>query len=113
MEIDAIRDYCLAKPGVTEGMKWGEHLTFMVGGKMFAVFGMDQSPINASFKVSDEDFETMSDQEGMKPAPYFAKNIWIAVDDISRISENEWKRLLTNGYELIKEKLPEKVQENL
>ena len=113
MEIDRIRDYCLSMPGVTEGMKWGEHLTFMVGGKMFAVFGMDQSPINASFKVSDEDFATMSEREGMKPAPYFAKSIWIAVDDIGMISKNGWKTILTNGYELIKAKLPQKVLDNL
>lgn len=108
MELEEIREFCLEKPGVTEGMKWGEHLTFMVGGKIFAVFGMDQMPINASFKVSDDDFETMSETEGMKPAPYFAKNIWVAVDNIGRISENEWKRLLSAGYELVKAKLPTK-----
>ena len=113
MEIDDIREYCLSMPGTSEGMKWGEHLTFMVGGKIFSVFGMDQTPINASFKVSNEDFETMSEMDGMKPAPYFAKNIWIAVDDIGRISEIEWKRLLTEGYELVKAKLPQKIQDNL
>ena len=113
MEIDEIREHCLSKPGTTEGMKWGEHLTFMVGGKIFAVFGLDQAPVNASFQVSNEDFESMPEREGMKPAPFFAKNIWIAVDHIDRISDNEWKRILDQGYQIVKSKLPEKVQNSL
>ncbi len=113
MTLEEIRLHCLSFPGTTEGIKWGSILTFMVGGKLFAAFAVENTPLNASFKVSDEDFETMSEREGMKPAPYFAKNIWIAVDDIGRISEKEWKTILSNAYTLIKEKLPPKVQENL
>ncbi|MCP4460007.1 MAG: hypothetical protein GY816_18590 [Cytophagales bacterium] len=113
MEIDQLREYCLSMTGTTEGMKWGENLTFMVGGKIFAVFSLDTTPINASFQVSDEDFETMSERERMKPAPYFAKNIWICVENIGIVSDNEWKEILTNAYEIIKAKLPEKVRENL
>ena len=74
MEMDEIREYCLSLKGTTEGMKWGEHLCFMVGEKIYAVFGLDQTPVNASFKVSDEEFEEMALRVGMKPAPYFAKN---------------------------------------
>lgn len=94
-------------------MKWGEHLTFMVGEKMYAIFGLDQSPINASFKVSDEDFEHYAAREGMVPAPYLARAKWIAISDIGQLSENEWKKILSEAYEIIKQKLPKKVQENL
>ena len=113
MEIESIREYCLQKPGVTEGMKWGDHLTFMVAEKMFVIFGLDQTPINASFKVSDEDFELMQHQLGMKAAPYLARYKWIAIDDIGIIPESDCKRILDNSYELIKNKLPKKVQASI
>ncbi len=113
MGIEEIREYCLSLPGTTEGMKWGEHLTFMVGNKMYAIFGLDQTPVNASFKVSDEDFEEMSDLPGMKPAPYLARNKWIAIDDIGRLSDQKWKEILDQSYTIIRKKLPKKVQETL
>ncbi len=113
MGIEEIREYCLTLPGTTEGMKWGEHLTFMVGTKMYAIFGLDQTPINTSFKVSDEDFEEMSDSPGMKPAPYLARNKWIAIDDIGSLSDQKWKEILDKSYTIIRNKLPKKVQANL
>ncbi|MEQ9402781.1 MAG: MmcQ/YjbR family DNA-binding protein [Cyclobacteriaceae bacterium] len=113
MEIDELREFCLSLPGTTEGMKWGEHLTFMVGTKIYVVFGLDQSPVNASFKVSDEDFDSMSVLPGMKPAPYFAKNKWIAVDDIGHIHSEKWQKILRNAYALIRAKLSLKMQAEL
>lgn len=113
MEIEAIRDYCLQKPGVTEGMKWGDHLTFMVGEKMFAIFGLDQTPVTASFKVSDEGFEKMQHQLGMKAAPYLARYKWIAIEDIGIIPDNNWREILDESYQLVKQKLPKKIQESL
>lgn len=113
MGIEEIREYCLSLPGTTEGMKWGEHLTFMVGNRMYAIFGLDQTPINASFKVSDKEFEEMSDQPGMKPAPYLARNKWIAIDDIGGLGFEQWKKILKNAYTIIRNKLPKKIQENL
>ncbi len=113
MGIEEIRDHCLTLPGTTEGMKWGEHLAFMVGNKMYAIFGLDQTPINASFKVSDDDFEEMSGLPGMKPAPYLARNKWIAVDDIRFINDEKWKNILDKSYGIIRDKLPKKIRENL
>lgn len=113
MEIDELRTYCLSLPGTTEGMKWGEHLTFMVGEKMYAIFGLDQIPINASFKVSDEEFEEMSAQPGLKPAPYLARAKWIAIDDISLMGVEQWQKVLLNSYSIIKQKLPKKLQKEI
>lgn len=74
MGIEEIRTYCLSLPSTNEGIKWDKHLTSMVGTKMYAILSLDQTPTNASFKVSDEDFEKMSNLNGMKPAPYLARN---------------------------------------
>ena len=113
MEIDEIRMFCLSLPGTTEGMKWGDNLTFMVCEKMFAIFSLDATPINGSFKVSEEEFIKMSEYPNMKPAPYFAKNMWISIDDISLLNPDEWQRILKNAYSIIRAKLPKKVQQSL
>jgi predicted DNA-binding protein (MmcQ/YjbR family) len=54
MNIEEVQSLCKQLPGVTEDIKWGSDLCFSVGGKMFLVTGLNQSPITASFKVTDE-----------------------------------------------------------
>lgn len=59
MNIETIQSICRALPNVTEDIKWGHDLVFSIGGKMFCVVGLDQSPTSASFKVKEEEFEMM------------------------------------------------------
>jgi predicted DNA-binding protein (MmcQ/YjbR family) len=60
MNIEDIQTICRALPGVTEDIKWEHDLVFSIGGKMFCVVGLDESPTSASFKITDEEFEEMS-----------------------------------------------------
>ena len=113
MDIESLRELCLSFPGATEDMKWGEHLCFCVREKMFLITGLDDKPIGASFKVSDEDFDEMATRDGCIPAPYMARNKWVKVDDIARWSAKEWKEVASNSYNLIRSKLPKKVQAEL
>jgi predicted DNA-binding protein (MmcQ/YjbR family) len=113
MTIEDIESLCRKLPGVTEDIKWGNDLCFSVGGKMFLVAGLDQSPVTASFKVANEQFDEMAEKPGFKPAPYLAKHKWIYLDDINRMSKKEWTLYINQAYELIKQKLPKKVQEGL
>ncbi len=55
MNIEGIQNICRQLPGVTEDIKWEHDLVFSIGGKMFCVVGLDQSPTTASFKVNDEE----------------------------------------------------------
>jgi len=113
MNIEQLQDICSKLPGVTEDVKWGNDLCFSVGGKMFLVAGLDQSPTTASFKVTDEQFEELSLRPGFKPAPYMAKHKWIWLEDINLMGKKEWKTFIEQSYELIKQKLPKKLQEQL
>jgi predicted DNA-binding protein (MmcQ/YjbR family) len=108
MTLDAIQKICNSFPGVTEDIKWGDHLCFNVGGKMFLITSPDVSPVTASFKTSEEKFIELTEREGLKPSPYLAKHNWVYVDDISRLNSKEWKELLQLSYELVKAKLPKK-----
>ena len=113
MDIENIRLMCKQLPGVTEDIKWGNDLVFSVGGKMFCVAGLEQSPTTASFKVTDEEFDEMSSRSGFKPAPYVAKYKWVWMDDINKLKKAEWKHYVKQSYDLVKEKLPAKVKKQL
>jgi predicted DNA-binding protein (MmcQ/YjbR family) len=112
MNIEAIRTICTELPGVTEHIKWGDNLCFLVGGKIFCIANLsgDQS---ASFKVTNEEFPEMSDRPGLRPAPYLARNKWIMAENPHALSHREWERYLTQSYNLIKSKLPAKTRTSL
>jgi predicted DNA-binding protein (MmcQ/YjbR family) len=113
MTVEDIETICKALPSVTSDIKWGNDLVFSVGGKMFCVVGLEQSPATASFKVTEEEFEEMSARPGFKPAPYVAKYKWVWMDDIGNLKKSEWKKYITQSYELVKEKLPPKIKKQL
>lgn len=113
MTIFEIRNLCLTFPGVTEDIKWGDHLCFNIGGKMFLVTAPDNVPVSATFKTSDGDFETLPNRQGFIPAPYLARNKWIFVDDIKRFSKKEWEKYLKLSYSIIASKLPNRIQKEI
>jgi len=108
MEIESLRNICKELPFVTEDVKWGDDLCFLIGEKMFCVTGF-MSPLKISLKVTDEEFEELSNSPGIIPAPYVARYKWILVEDANRFSDQEWKHYITQSYNLVKAKLPKKV----
>ena len=113
MDIEDIQNICRQLPGVTEDIKWEHDLVFSIGGKMFCVVGLDQSPTTASFKVTDEEFEEMSNWPGFKPAPYVAKYKWVWVEDINKMKKADWKKFIQQSYDLVKNKLSAKLKKQL
>lgn len=113
MTVEDIQNICRAMPGVTEDIKWENDLVFSVGTKMFCVVGLDQTPANASFKVSDDEFEEMCNWPGFKPAPYVAKYKWVLVEDINQMKKVDWYKYLQQSYELVSAKLSVKLKKQL
>jgi predicted DNA-binding protein (MmcQ/YjbR family) len=109
MTTEEIQAFCRQLKLVTEDIKWGHDLVFSVGGKMFCVVGLDQSPTSASFKVTDEEFDEMSSRPGFKPAPYVAKYKWVWIEDVNKMKKTDWKKYLQQSYELVKANLPAKI----
>lgn len=107
MDIESIRNICNALPSVTEGIKWGNDLCFMVGEKMFCV-AMLNAPLKVSLKVTDEEFDELSNRPGIIPAPYVARYKWILVEDMSVFSPKQWQDHILQSYNLVKAKLPKK-----
>jgi predicted DNA-binding protein (MmcQ/YjbR family) len=111
--IEDIRNICLSLNGVTEDIKWGNHLCFNVGDKMFLVTVPDEVPANASFKATDEDFEKLVVKKGFAPARYMARYKWVDLDDIGRLSRKEWELYIRRSYELVASNLPKSLKKKL
>lgn len=113
MDIETIRNICKDLPHVTEDVKWEHDLVFSIGLKMFCVTGLDETPVSASFKVTDEEFEELSNRPGFKPAPYLARYKWVLLEDISLLKKSELEARIRQSYELVKAKLPAKTRKDL
>ena len=113
MDIEKIQQICSSLPAVTEDIKWEHDLVFSIGTKMFCVLGIDEIPVSAALKVRDDEFEEMCERDGFMPAPYVAKYKWIKIDNIERLTKNEWKHFINQSYNLVKSKLPGKMLKQL
>ena len=113
MEAEDIRSFCLDLPGVTEDIKWEHNLCFSVAGKLFLLVSLDEAPPSAAFKVPQDDFDGICCRTGFSQAPYFAKNMWVRIDDIGLLSRQEWETFILGSYELVKKKLPMKTRKEL
>jgi predicted DNA-binding protein (MmcQ/YjbR family) len=112
MDIEAIRDICKNLPSVTEDVKWGNDLCFIIGGKMFCVTPMD-TPLKVSVKVTDEEFGELINLPGIIPAPYVARYKWILVEDVNVFTAKKWEQYITRSYNLVKAKLSKRELEGL
>ena len=112
MDTEKLRSFCLSLPGATEGIKWEDHLCFMVGEKMFLITGMEDDS-NVSIKVSDEDFEALTERDNIIQAPYMARNKWVSITKRNALKAKEWEYYVRRSYELIKSKLTKKKQREI
>ena len=48
--------------------------------------------------------------DGIIPAPYMARNHWVAMLDMNALRQPEIKELIQGSYRMILEKLPKKTQ---
>ena len=115
MNIEAIRRFCISLPHATEQVQWVRDLVFKVGGRMFCVMNLEpeRDETLISFKATEEEFITLQEIEGIIPAPYMAKNKWVALERLDVLPAEEMRRLLGKSYELVFAKLPKKEQARL
>lgn len=114
MNIEELRSICLGLPGVTEDIKWGNDLCFLVGGKMFAVTSANPTPeFSCTLKCDPETFARMVDRENIEVAAYVGRYHWISVKTASALSKKEWKERIKASYEEVFSKLPSKVKRSV
>lgn len=110
VNVDFVRELCLSFPHATEQITWGADLTFRIHKKIFAVAVLEPAPVWLSFKCSPENFAELTERAGIIPAPYLARDKWIALETRDALRPNELRRLLRESYDLVLAKLPKKTQ---
>jgi predicted DNA-binding protein (MmcQ/YjbR family) len=113
MNVEWLREVCLAFPGATEQIQWGNDLLFKVGGKMFAVTPLEPAPVWLSLKVSPENFAELTERQDIIPAPYLARAQWVAMQTNDALSADELAGLLRESYDMVFAKLPKKIRESI
>jgi predicted DNA-binding protein (MmcQ/YjbR family) len=113
--IDWVRAVCLSLPHATEDVQWEHNLLFRIAGKMFCIANLEPglSPTKMAFKCTPEKFAELVEVEGIIPAPYMARNHWVAMIDMDALRQPELKDLIQGSYQLVMEKLPKKTQAGL
>ncbi len=113
MTPEAFDKACLALPGATLSIQWGDDHVFKVGGKMFAVRGNAVPKGGISFKTSDVAFEVLTETSRAIPAPYLARAKWVRFDDLSELDADEVADWLKTAHGLIAAKLTRKARAEL
>jgi predicted DNA-binding protein (MmcQ/YjbR family) len=114
MNIDTIREFCLAFPLATENMQWGDDLCFKiggkvggkVGGKIFAIVSLDDARL--CFKCTPESFAELIEWEDIHPAPYVGRYKWVMLDRLDAVRWDELQELIRKSYETVAAKAPGK-----
>src|SRR5215472_4347235 len=112
--IDWVRELCLSLPNSTEDIQWENDLLFRVAKKIYCVVPLEpEAAVKLSFKCTPEKFAELVEIDGIIPAPYMARNHWVAFVEMNALRQSEIKELIRNSYNLVVEKLPKKLQAEL
>jgi len=107
MNIEALRNYCISKKGVTEGFPFDEvTLVFKVGGKMFALTNLN-GDLTVNLKCEPERAIALREQySAILPGYHMNKSHWNTVNIDGTLSDKLIKELIDHSYELILASLP-------
>jgi predicted DNA-binding protein (MmcQ/YjbR family) len=111
-EKDALAGFCRALPGATEDVKWGDHLVFSVGEKMFAVFSVGDEEV-ITLKVDPAVFPILTREPGISPAPYLARASWVRLENTRVLPREQIEALLRESHELVASKLTKRLRRQL
>ena len=108
MDLEQFREYCLSKPGATEGTPFGpDVLVFKVGGKMFALAALDEVPPTVNLKCDPDLALDLRDRyEQVRAGYHMNKKHWNTVGIESGIPDIELRKMIDHSYKLVVERLP-------
>jgi predicted DNA-binding protein (MmcQ/YjbR family) len=112
MELETLRNACLALKGSQEEVKWEHDLAYTIGGKMFCVTSIE-GPHDFSCKVPDEKFEELTQVPGIEPAPYLARAKWVLVTTKCTLKPSQKLELVRESYRIVSSKLTKKQKTEL
>lgn len=114
MNIEDIREYCLAKKAVTESFPFDDvTLVFKVMNKMFALVSLD-GELSISLKCDPERaIELREKHPNIIPGYHLNKAQWNTIKIDGSLSRTFLHELIDHSYQLIIDRLPKKLKEEL
>ena len=114
MDIESYREYCLAKPFVTEEFPFDENvLVFKVLGKMFALTDVQQFE-SVNLKCDpDIAIELREQYVAVIPGYHMSKKHWNTVMMNQSIPDSLFKKWIDDSYDLVVAGLPKRDQKRV
>ncbi|AYV71850.1 MmcQ/YjbR family DNA-binding protein [Bacillus sp. PK3-056] len=116
MEKEKLQAFCLTLPGTTHDYQidW-QAARYHVGGKMFAMMGGDseRKPIITLKCEPNRAEELRETYSGIIPGYYMNKTHWNSIYFDSNLPNDFLENLILHSYNLVFEKLPKKVQNQI
>jgi len=115
MDIESLRDYCLAKKEVEEGMPFGDStLVFKVKGKIFLLASLEKPVLQFNVKCDPEKaIEWREQYAAVQPGYHMNKKLWNTIIVDGSIPTKTVKGMVDDSYQLVIKSLPKKLQEGL
>ncbi len=114
MNIEEYRNYCIGKPGVTESFPFNETvLVFKVMDKMFALIDVEEYLFINLKCDPGRSIELREMYPGITGAYHFNKKYWNSVSTDGSVPDKLMYELIDHSYELVVDKLPKKLKEEL
>jgi predicted DNA-binding protein (MmcQ/YjbR family) len=112
---DEFNAFCEGLPATSYVMQWGGAHVWKVGGKVFAIGGWADDRPAYTFKTTELSFEVLSDQPGLRPAPYLASRgmKWIQNYDEPGLPDGDLKDYLRQSHRIVANGLTKKKQREL
>lgn len=102
MNIESLRDYCISKPGATEGFPFGDDtLVFKVKGKIFALANLD-GDLSVNLKCDpDRAIALREHYSSVIPGYHMNKKYWNTIYIDGTIPDKEVYLWIDHSYELV------------
>ncbi len=115
MDIETLREYCLAKEQAEEGFPFGEStLVFKVRGKIFLLAGLDAPILQFNVKCDPEKaIEWRERFSSILPGYHMNKKRWNTVVVDGSVPRKLLREMIDDSYKLVVAGLPKKDREGL
>lgn len=116
MNFEQVRTYLLKKKGAVEERPFGpDTLVYKVGGKMFALMGIDNNPLRINLKCDPDEALFLRDiyPNAVLPGYHMNKRHWNTIILNGTVPDDEFWRMVDDSYNLIVKRLPKAVQQQL
>ena|SRR5688572_14953671 len=115
MNIEEIREYCLAKKGVEESFPFdNETLVFKAGGKIFLLAGIESKPLRFNVKCNpDKAIELREKYAYVVPGFHMNKTHWNTIICGPTANRKLVFQCIDDSYDLIIKSLPARLRKGL